>query len=549
MTELVLNDLSDKALVERVTSLCMRKSEATAEIVRCLIEVEARQIHLNAAYPSMYVYCLRRLGMSDGATIRALNAARLARRFPPLLPAIARGELHISSLPLLRDHFTVANCDELLAAVVGKSRNEIDAILVSRRPKPDVPTYISPVVEPVLFPGVPPEACTGCPAKRSYSRVSPLSPSRFEMRLTVSLEVYEKIERVKELMRHRNVSGDLALVIERALDALLANLERDRLGKSRRPRVSARGTKQGSISRATRREVFARDGEQCTFRDGGGNRCPARGLLELDHIDARACGGSDDAANLRVLCRAHNHLHAEATFGRKHIADAIDLRRERSRIENVDARDDLAGDVEAIDSRAPASVTFEERAPVAGAQTERAPVAGAQTERAPTALPPSELTLDQPAPPVVVPVAPLPAKVRPVVIPSASALFERARTARPTQSRIQASRGLAGVARGAASSGDDGAGVSAARRAAGDDDRAHVDGKRFPQFRPRSTPLGRLSLVRSTASQRYSAAVEVLRSRIDELERLREQFVSKALSSNRLALRCLARVASRREAS
>jgi hypothetical protein len=66
--------------------------------------------------------------------------------------------------------------------------------------------------------------------------------------------------------------------------------------------------------------VFARDGEQCGFVDEAGRRCPSKAFLELDHRHARALGGADDAANLRVRCRRHNGLHAERVFGRQHIA-------------------------------------------------------------------------------------------------------------------------------------------------------------------------------------------------------------------------------------
>ncbi len=65
-----------------------------------------------------------------------------------------------------------------------------------------------------------------------------------------------------------------------------------------------------------RREVFERDGERCTFVDESGRRCESRTWLELDHRVARALGGADDAANLRVRCRAHNRLAAEQLFGR-----------------------------------------------------------------------------------------------------------------------------------------------------------------------------------------------------------------------------------------
>jgi hypothetical protein len=71
--------------------------------------------------------------------------------------------------------------------------------------------------------------------------------------------------------------------------------------------------------------------EQCTFRDEAGERCPQRGHLELDHVEARALGGTNEPSNLRVRCRRHNRLAAEDVFGKAHVAERIDFRQRRSR--------------------------------------------------------------------------------------------------------------------------------------------------------------------------------------------------------------------------
>ncbi|MDB5214342.1 MAG: hypothetical protein JWO86_2269, partial [Myxococcaceae bacterium] len=82
------------------------------------------------------------------------------------------------------------------------------------------------------------------------------------------------------------------------MDLLLAKLEKERLGKVKAPRKptkpragsdsgSRSGTHRGrAIPACVRRAVFERDGEQCTFIDEAGERCPQRGHLELDHIEA-----------------------------------------------------------------------------------------------------------------------------------------------------------------------------------------------------------------------------------------------------------------------
>jgi len=51
-----------------------------------------------------------------------------------------------------------------------------------------------------------------------------------------------------------------------------------------------------------------------------GTRCPARGMLEVDHVKAHSLGGSDDIDNLRVLCREHNMAAAVQMFGWQHMA-------------------------------------------------------------------------------------------------------------------------------------------------------------------------------------------------------------------------------------
>jgi 5-methylcytosine-specific restriction endonuclease McrA len=67
-----------------------------------------------------------------------------------------------------------------------------------------------------------------------------------------------------------------------------------------------------------RDQVFVRDGNQCTFVGWNGTRCQCSKGLQVDHIVPFAVGGTHDPANLRLLCGAHNRLHAEQTLG-KHV--------------------------------------------------------------------------------------------------------------------------------------------------------------------------------------------------------------------------------------
>jgi len=105
-------------------------------------------------------------------------------------------------------------------------------------------------------------------------------------------------------------------VIDRALDALIGQLEKSKFAATRRPRPrTRRATARRTIPAEVKRAVWERDGGQCTFVSDTGQRCPARSRLEFDHADPVARGGAATVERMRLLCRAHNEYAAECTFG------------------------------------------------------------------------------------------------------------------------------------------------------------------------------------------------------------------------------------------
>src|SRR4051812_38956915 len=177
-----LSDLSDADLISRLSETCLEGHRLTGRIVVYLGEVEERRLDLRAACTSMFDFCVRHLGMSEGAAYRRINAARLVRRFPRLLGPLERGELHLSTLVVLRPHLTEENVDELVAKVLGKTHREALELLAALAPRPDV-------------------------LQAPRSRVVPLSEDRFAVQLTITRAMRDKLERARELMRHRDPSG------------------------------------------------------------------------------------------------------------------------------------------------------------------------------------------------------------------------------------------------------------------------------------------------------------------------------------------------------
>jgi hypothetical protein len=153
-----------------------------------------------------------------------------------------------------------------------------------------------------------------------------LSETRYRVQLTAGVGLKEKLDKARDLMRHRNPSGDLAIVVERALDVLLEQLMKERFGAVQKPRSKREATTK-RVSSATRRAVLERDGLQCSWVDAQGRRCPSHAWLEFDHRHPRGKGGGSGSENIRVLCRAHNQLAAEHEYGRHSIDASIAARR------------------------------------------------------------------------------------------------------------------------------------------------------------------------------------------------------------------------------
>ncbi len=317
--------LSDEELVSQIASLCLAGKRLDARVVVHLIEVEDRALDKRSACSSMWAFCIERLGMSESETRARLNAAKLVRRFPSVLGRLERGDVHLSALRQLAPYLNDENVDTLLDAAKGKTRPQLEELIARLFPRENAPTIEIPVAANVAAPSATATPSPTPPLARA-ARIEPLSASGVLVRMTMSAEGYADLKRAKELLGHSIPDGDTVKIIERALRTLVEDLEKTRRAKAGRPRANVRPSKRGHIPAATRREVFARDGEQCTYLDSEGRRCECRTRLELDHIQPRALGGGDEASNLRARCKAHNLHAAEEIFGREHVAERINCR-------------------------------------------------------------------------------------------------------------------------------------------------------------------------------------------------------------------------------
>jgi hypothetical protein len=145
-----------------------------------------------------------------------------------------------------------------------------------------------------------------------------LAPARYKVQFTASVELHDKLERLRALMRSKVPDGDLAAIIDQAVTEKLERLEARRFGATKTPRSRLSETDTSPRSRhipaAVRRAVRERDGNRCGFVDEQGRRCTARERLEFHHRHPFGYGGDHSPGNVRLICPMHNRFLAEHDY-------------------------------------------------------------------------------------------------------------------------------------------------------------------------------------------------------------------------------------------
>ena len=181
---------------------------------------------------------------------------------------------------------------------------------------PDAPPVQQP---PIDAPGriTPALSALPSPPTRPSAEVTPLSPDRYRVQVTIGGDTLEKLRFAKDLLRHAVPSGDEATILDRALTALLTDLAQQKFAATERPRSST-GATPGSrhIPAEVKRAVWLRDLGRCAFVGTAGRRCAERGFLEFHHRHPHALGGPATVANIQLRCRAHNEYESRVDFGR-----------------------------------------------------------------------------------------------------------------------------------------------------------------------------------------------------------------------------------------
>jgi hypothetical protein len=310
--------LSNDNLISAVRTLVKEERRITREILDHINEVEKRRLYADLGFSSIFDWLAKDLGYSESAAYRRMQAARILCAVPEAAEKLESGALGLTVLSkvqtLIRadekrtgEKISTEEKSEILASVEACSAREAEFKLASRFPD----------------------------AVERKEKVRAVSEDQVSVQVTFTREQFEKLKRIQELLSHTHIDASNAALLDAAMDVFLE--KKDPLKKivklrapqgdtpaevkSAEPQAQTKNRRSTAVVKAsTRNAVFKRAEGQCEYCDSrSGRRCESRHFLEIDHIQPRALGGTNEPENLRAVCRTHNLMMAERSFGHEKI--------------------------------------------------------------------------------------------------------------------------------------------------------------------------------------------------------------------------------------
>lgn len=343
-----LKKLSDKDLVENMKKFITCERVNLVSFLAHLGEASGRRLYLKDGYSSLFEYCTKFFGISEGSAYKRIQVAKASVQFPLILRLLKENKITLTAASLVCPHIDPMNNEQRLLEACGKSKMEILKLTAIWKPKPEPNESMRKAPMSALkigktYAGDNFECQKNKPSKSlattnssalklepSKEKLEPISSQRSCLRFSVSEKVEAKIKRAREVLaQKKDFTGSLEDIFDRALEALLDKEDPQRREKRREKRAQKKENSPKTsrkihhfkkqtryIPQKTRDSVLRKWNYQCSYVSPSGKSCTCKTGLELDHIKPYAKKGSNAENNLQPLCKQHNLLKAQEQYGR-----------------------------------------------------------------------------------------------------------------------------------------------------------------------------------------------------------------------------------------
>ena len=350
-----LSHINNSQLLKDFSLAVLKEREAIADVISYLCHIWERKLYAKLGYSSLFNFLIEKHHYSKAAAYRRIQAAKLVHREPRVLEYLKSSKLNLTTIGQIEPYAVGEKQDFLIQSALGKTKEEVEMLLASFSHKVD--SHRDKIRRlPILKAGSAAELkCTELKQadllsetkKKAQSSeinsqekkpersmeislafssdatsdtdtaASDITPKKAEIRrvkieFVANESVAVKIERAKQILRHKYPKGKLEDIFNEALDLLLEKKDPIRKIEKQKKKNTLPVIQPNSryIPKAIQREVYTRDQARCSYKSSEGKQCGEQNFLELDHIHPWSLGGASTSENLRLLCRTHNQYRS-----------------------------------------------------------------------------------------------------------------------------------------------------------------------------------------------------------------------------------------------
>lgn len=308
--------VTDLELLEKTKLAVQLERDSTTNVIRHFQEIYDRRLFL-PKYTSMFEMLRNEYSYCAGSAQIRLNAMNLIRDVPQVEQRIESGEMSLTVAANVQSFLKAEKKNarpysenakiELVETCIGKSVNEVEREFARRNPEIE---------------------------KRESVRFT--SEDRVRVSHSLSIQVEEKLQRIKEIWSHVDPNMTREELLDRMSEIVLnqvdpvrkANRIEAKKAKAAKSKKSfhvdemktanfegksfhvdeTKKPRSRYIAASANRAVYlSNKNDGCAFEHPQtGRRCGSKFQLQRDHIKPYARGGSNKPENLRLLCAQHN---------------------------------------------------------------------------------------------------------------------------------------------------------------------------------------------------------------------------------------------------
>ncbi|MBX3018322.1 MAG: HNH endonuclease [Bdellovibrionaceae bacterium] len=292
--------MTNAELIRNFEKLVQVERRVTRKLLEHIAEIESCRAYLDLGYDGMYAYLTKGLGYSEGAAYRRLQAARVLKVAPSVAEKVEAGTLNLTQL---------AEVAKVSRQTKLKPTAELFAKLETRS---------KAATEQIVA-----QAFDVSPRSEVHKRTQRDHSVRLE--ITFSAEQFAAVEKARGLLSHICPEGawpEVFVELARRYSEKFEARESQRAKPTASVEAKAAWVplagRRRSIPASQRRLIFLRAGGCCEHVDlASGRRCGSAYQPQVDHIQPVARGGTNDPANLQLLCGSHNRAKGFAIPNRK----------------------------------------------------------------------------------------------------------------------------------------------------------------------------------------------------------------------------------------